>query len=372
MILRLKIADISIQLNLENRADVLFLKDKYKDYVSNIKKVDAVVNVRFNDIKKNSTVFIRDQDDSYTLFSHPLKTNFAYFNDVFLQVFFAISHENNGCVVHASTLIKNRKAYIFMGKEGAGKSTIRQLCKSVESLGDDVAIIAKNSGKFYLYGSPFFQRTKRSYPNKKILIEGIFNIVQSRHTKVEKIANFDAFICMRSNTFRVTDIINQNLFLKDLVEYVPILQLEFEKNTDFWEMISSANFIFLLDPDARNSTKFINPGLKIEVEKMEWISALANKRFVESMHVVKELSWQFEFNAITNVEAIAEMIIKTPNFSGSHTKLIKEYVQKELNRNFIIVSILKNEMYHIIDGNHRTISSLIKSDSNIFRILYAR
>lgn len=74
-----------------------------------------------------------------------------------LQVLLA---EGNGFVLHGSAVGMGNKAIMFTGKSGAGKSTIAaKLRKIAITLADDMVIIRKIRNKWFLFQTPFFEKS---------------------------------------------------------------------------------------------------------------------------------------------------------------------------------------------------------------------
>jgi len=119
----------------------------------------------------------------------PLKKNFLTFNNKdLLSVIVSVMNRNNGFVLHASSLVRKGLGYIFVGKKGAGKSTVRQLFPDLLSLGDDLALVRKEGHRYNLFGSPVYQRANRIYPNKKVRIAGVFELVQAEEDFLERLS----------------------------------------------------------------------------------------------------------------------------------------------------------------------------------------
>lgn len=65
--------------------------------------------------------------------------------------------ESNGFLVHASGLVKGGRGYLFVGKSGAGKSTVARLSsKSCAVLSDDLTFALLSDAGGMIYGTPFF------------------------------------------------------------------------------------------------------------------------------------------------------------------------------------------------------------------------
>lgn len=68
--------------------------------------------------------------------------------------------KKNGMIFHASASLVNGKAYVFLGKSGAGKTTVAQLLATkYQPLADDSIIITKEHGKYWLYQTPFPEKS---------------------------------------------------------------------------------------------------------------------------------------------------------------------------------------------------------------------
>lgn len=67
--------------------------------------------------------------------------------------------DNKGFILRSSAANFNEKAYLFLGKSGAGKFTIMKLLNGKYSaLADDDVIVKKESYNYYLYQSPFLEK----------------------------------------------------------------------------------------------------------------------------------------------------------------------------------------------------------------------
>lgn len=99
--------------------------------------------------------------------------------------------KENGLILHASASLVNRKAFVFLGPSGAGKSTtVKLLSKNHKPLADDALIIKKEGNKYYLYQTPFMEKSyflpKKSEP---IELGAVFFIHKSKEYGVEKITD---------------------------------------------------------------------------------------------------------------------------------------------------------------------------------------
>lgn len=65
---------------------------------------------------------------------------------------------DGGFMLHSAGLVKNGRAYLFLGKSGAGKSTLSKLAAAAgaEVISDEINLLRPEKGKFRVYGSPFW------------------------------------------------------------------------------------------------------------------------------------------------------------------------------------------------------------------------
>lgn len=79
--------------------------------------------------------------------------------DAFLRSFISfLLIRSGGFMLHSAGLVKNGKAYIFLGKSGAGKSTLSKLAVSAgaEVISDEINLLRFEKGRWRVYGSPFW------------------------------------------------------------------------------------------------------------------------------------------------------------------------------------------------------------------------
>jgi hypothetical protein len=76
--------------------------------------------------------------------------------DTFLRALYSVRLlEVEGLLVHASSVEYQGLGYLFVGKSGAGKSTVAQL-SGARILTDEISLVRQKRGKFFIYGTPFW------------------------------------------------------------------------------------------------------------------------------------------------------------------------------------------------------------------------
>ena len=75
------------------------------------------------------------------------------------HLIFAALSERSGLLLHAACLIRDHRAYIFLGKSGAGKSTITQHASHMTYVNDDKIAVRRVRGKWLAFGAPLTDNT---------------------------------------------------------------------------------------------------------------------------------------------------------------------------------------------------------------------
>jgi len=148
---------------------------------------------------------------------------------------------NKGLLLHAAAVIKNKKAYLFFGASGKGKSTIAQLCRRYKVLGDDVIAIRKNSTGYYAFSTPWRQKPFiRVDKYISARIEAVFFLKKSKRICFRPIRQEEALIRILSHYIHFficteSPLIEKIFFTSaDFIKGVPAYEMEFRKDKDFW------------------------------------------------------------------------------------------------------------------------------------------
>ena len=86
----LKIADINIQLNIQQKKELLFLKKKYEDYLCDDKKSENILIDIVCSSSSRVKQLVKKSDKNFLIYTTSIIEKFANFNDVFLQAFIDI------------------------------------------------------------------------------------------------------------------------------------------------------------------------------------------------------------------------------------------------------------------------------------------
>lgn len=186
------------------------MQTHFKGFITQInkKQPDYTINFieqnHFELLKKKGTnkhfINIAEYFTHNTLTSY-YHISISQFQFILRNVIQILLTENNGFILHGSACVINRKACLFTGSSGAGKSTVIKLLKNhYQALADDSIIIRKIGSKFYLYQIPitekewWVEKGSAKYPLEKI------------------------FFLRQANIFRIDGMKDKDKILKDMLK----------------------------------------------------------------------------------------------------------------------------------------------------------
>jgi len=149
--------------------------------------------------------------------------------------------QRQGLLLHAASVVRDGRAYVFMGRSGAGKSTVASLAPAGSVLTDEISLLRCTAGKWQAYGTPFWGKFRAEGQNRCAPLAGIFSLVQAPRHRLESISGKQALAALLSNTlfFMAERKARENLLgiFLELSQSVPVWRLEFQKNASFWDVL---------------------------------------------------------------------------------------------------------------------------------------
>lgn len=177
------------------RIEVYQSQDEWLFRVAISADAPVCCEVRMNkDFRKAALAIIADAPRS-TL-------RFAIDNAAMLLFAFATSHEHI-LEMHASVVVHEGRAWLFLGRSGTGKSThARQwlaLFHQAYQLNDDNPVLRVDAdGKVWVYGSPWSGKTP-CYRNERVPVAAIIQLEQAPENKMLDISPAQAYAYMLSS-----------------------------------------------------------------------------------------------------------------------------------------------------------------------------
>jgi hypothetical protein len=162
--------------------------------------------------------------------------------DTFLRILYSLALvEAHGLVVHAASLIRNGKAYLFCGPSGSGKTTVARLSTDAAVLSDELSIVRISDKRARCYGTPFWGELARAGEDRTAPLHAIYFLHHGSRHAVEAVKPRRALERLLPNVLffaREASLTARVLSIgADLVEAVPCFDLSFRPDPGFWEVI---------------------------------------------------------------------------------------------------------------------------------------
>jgi hypothetical protein len=147
-----------------------------------------------------------------------------------------------GFLLHASSAIRNGKAFLFSGVSGAGKTTMARLAPpDAALLTDEISYVLRRGDSYDAVGTPFYGELARSGENLTAPIDALYLLAKGPKNKIEPIEGAAAVRGLLEN---VLFFARDPEFVKmvfdsacDFVNRVPVRRLTFVPDASVWELI---------------------------------------------------------------------------------------------------------------------------------------
>jgi hypothetical protein len=155
----------------------------------------------------------------------------------------AVLLPGRGFLLHAASVVRDGRAYVFVGRSGAGKSTVASLSPEGSVLTDEISLLRYLDGRWQAFGTPFWGEFRAAGMNRHFPIAGIYFLRQDRHDRFEPLSAKQIVrallpcVLFFSSDRRANEVLLCTLL--DLVARVPAYRLHFRRSTDFWRVIAA-------------------------------------------------------------------------------------------------------------------------------------
>jgi hypothetical protein len=147
-----------------------------------------------------------------------------------------------GFLLHASSAVRNGKAFLFSGVSEAGKTTMARLAPpGVDVLTDEASYVRKVDGRYFAYGTPFAGEMGKPGKNISAPIAALYLLAKGPENRIEKI---DSAVAIQRLMRNILFFAHQSDLVRQVFEAacafvaaVPVYQLTFFPDQRVWELI---------------------------------------------------------------------------------------------------------------------------------------
>jgi len=148
-----------------------------------------------------------------------------------------------GFLLHAATVLRNGKAYVFFGRSGTGKSTVAALSPAGSVLTDEISLLKRIDGQWHAFGTPFWGEFRAAGTNRSAPIAGMYRLSQSPDDRLEPLRPAELLKallpCVLFFSARTADHERLLEILTTACREVAGYILQFREAQTFWEVIPS-------------------------------------------------------------------------------------------------------------------------------------
>ena len=147
-----------------------------------------------------------------------------------------------GFLLHAATVVRDGRAYVFAGRSGAGKSTVASLSPAGTVLTDEISLLRFTDGGWHAYGTPFWGEFRAAGLNEHYPIAGIFALAQASEDRIEPLAPKEILRALLPCVLFFTSNPEANRallhMLLGIAQQIPCHRLHFRRNEEFWKVVA--------------------------------------------------------------------------------------------------------------------------------------
>lgn len=277
-IFRLCVGDHVIGLRLPS-ADYIKFFEEYFRVKSSKKKHDLLINLTFiehdDEIDVPHSLFIYKETNgdkvyfgeniAYGSYSDSDRTGeltvkyglmeiplIRVFEQILYQAFYnAVKiKQTTEILVHSSGVIYKGMGFIFVGSSGSGKSTTARLSEDFTVLNDEICLITKKGGEYFLSYTPFnglyYGKKNGSAPLAAVIL-----LAHGKSNRFVEISRPDAVKTLAKEiapAIGLTDKLYTGQFAElldyssDIMDSVPVKKMEFLPDKSFWQLIDDEFF----------------------------------------------------------------------------------------------------------------------------------
>lgn len=165
--------------------------------------------------------------------------------DSFIRVAWSLALvDAGGVLIHAASLVRDGRAYLFPGPSGSGKTTLARLSPDATLLSDELSIVRLEASGPRCYGTPFWGDLAQGGEACGAPLAGMYFLRQAERPAAKPVPAPHALPALLRNVMffaKDRELTGQVLrTCEALVRRTPCFELSFRLDPDFWHVISAA------------------------------------------------------------------------------------------------------------------------------------
>jgi hypothetical protein len=145
-----------------------------------------------------------------------------------------------GLLVHAASLARGDRGYVFAGPSGSGKTTLARL-SGATLLSDELSIVRRRADGVTCHGTPFWGELARGGDNRTVPLAGLYRLRKAAAHGRRPLARGPALAALLENVLwfsRDPAAVRRVVALAgETIERVPCYELEFRRDAGFWAVV---------------------------------------------------------------------------------------------------------------------------------------
>jgi hypothetical protein len=147
-----------------------------------------------------------------------------------------------GFLLHSASAIRNRKAFLFAGVSGAGKTTISRLVPpDATLLTDEISYVRRQGEGYVAFGTPFTGELAKIGENVSAPLAALYLLAKGEENRIDSIPAAEAARSLLANLLffaedkEAVQAVFNSAF--EFVSRVPVFRLTFVPDPRVWELI---------------------------------------------------------------------------------------------------------------------------------------
>jgi hypothetical protein len=176
-----------------------------------------------------------DRSAELAIASHTPARGVDYFLRVVLS---ALAFRSGGLLLHAAGVVRGRRAFLFFGRSGSGKTTVARNSPDDLVLNDDLVLLRPENGHWMAYGTPFTNPSQTTPAAGSAPVAALLRLVQSPRVVLQPLTGARAL----AELLACVPVLNASPApplerCRMLLLSIPAYDLHLRPDSSFWEVI---------------------------------------------------------------------------------------------------------------------------------------